>query len=51
MKCGLKHKRERKKRNRFADIENKLVVTSGERGGNRGQTRVGIKGYKLLRIK
>ena len=51
MKCGLKYKRERKKRNSLTDIENKLVVTSGERDGNRGQTRVGIKRYKLLRIK
>ena len=41
----------RKKRNGLTDIENKLAVTGGERDGNRGQTRVGIKRYKLLCIK
>ena len=30
-----------KPRNRFTDIKNKLVVTSGERGGGRGKVGVG----------
>lgn len=40
------------KRNRIADIENKLVVTTGEWEGGRGQDRVcGLTYCKLLCIK
>ena len=31
----------KKNRNRLTDIENKLVVTSGETGAGRGETKVG----------
>ena len=34
-------KKEKEKRNRLTDIENKLVVTSGEREGGRARYEVG----------
>ena len=39
------------KRSRLTDIENKLVVTSGEREVERGSIGVGIKRHKLLGTK
>ena len=41
----------RKIRNRLTSIENKLVVTSGERKGRRGNMWEGSKPHKLLGIK
>ena len=38
-------------RNRLTDIENKLVVTKGEREGGRNKLGVGINRHKLLCIK
>ena len=32
-------------------MENKVLVTSGERQGGRGKVRIGDKRYKLLYIK
>ena len=34
-----------------SDIENKLVVTNGEREGGRGKIRIGIEKHELLHIK
>jgi len=36
---------------RFTDIENKLMVTSGEREGRKGYIGIGSRRYKLLGIK
>ena len=35
------NKKRKRKRNRLTDIENKLVVTSGEREEGRGETGIG----------
>ena len=40
-----------KQNRRETGIENKLVVTSAERGEGRGKMGYGIKRYKLLCIK
>ena len=39
------------KKNRLIDLENKLVVTVGEREQERGKIGEGDKRYKLLCIK
>ena len=39
----------KQKRSRFTDVENKLVVTSGEREGGRGKTGVGERVIMGLR--
>ena len=45
---NLNNKYIEKRRSRFIDTENKLVITSGKRDREKGMIVYGIKKYKLL---